>query len=82
MIENVKNPIIAIINGKLVINDVTFEHDQLLESKQYLQTIGAEEALFYPEDEEMLDEMHKIILKMGDLSPEVSGDDILSYTLN
>ena len=82
MIENVKNPIIAIINGKLVINDVTFEHDQLLESKQYLQTIGAEEALFYPEDEEMLDEMHKIILKMGDLSPEASGDDILSYTLN
>ena len=77
-----KNPIITVINGMLVINGITFEHDQLLESKQYLQTIGAEEALFYPEDEEMLDEMHKIILKMGDLSPEVSGDDILSYTLN
>ena len=77
-----KNPIITVINGRLVINGITFEHDQLLESKQYLQTIGAEEALFYPEDEEMLDEMHKIILKMGDLSPEVSGDDILSYTLN
>ena len=77
-----KNPIITVINGRLVINGITFEHDQLLESKQYLQTIGAEEALFYPEDEEMLDEMHKIILKMGDLSPEASGDDILSYTLN
>ena len=77
-----KNPIITVINGRLVINGITFEHDQLPESKQYLQTIGAEEALFYPEDEEMLDEMHKIILKMGDLSPEVSGDDILSYTLN
>lgn len=77
-----KNPIITVVNGRLVINGITFEHDQLLESKQYLQTMGAEEALFYPEDEEMLDEMHKIIMKMGKLTPEASGDDILSYTLN
>ena len=77
-----KNPIITVVNGRLVINGITFEHDQLLESKQYLQTMGAEEALFYPEDEEMLDEMHEIIMKMGKLTPEASGDDILSYTLN
>ena len=41
------NPIITVVNGKLVINGITFEHNQLLESKQYLQSIGAKEALFY-----------------------------------
>ena len=46
-----KNPIITVVNGKLVINGITFEHTELRESKEYLQTIGAEEALFYPEDD-------------------------------
>ena len=77
-----KNPIITVINGRLVINGITFEHDQLLESKQYLQTIGADEALFYPEDDDMVDELHAVIMKMGKLTPEASGNDILSYTLN
>jgi hypothetical protein len=77
-----KNPIITVINGRLVINGITFEHDQLLESKQYLQEMGADEALFYPEDDDMIDELHSVIIKMGEITPEASGDDILSYTLN
>jgi hypothetical protein len=77
-----KNPIITVINGRLVINGITFEHDQLLESKQYLQEMDADEALFYPEDDDMIDELHSVIIKMGEITPEASGDDILSYTLN
>jgi hypothetical protein len=77
-----KNPIITVVNGRLVINGITFEHDQLLESKQYLQTIGADEALFYPEDDDMIDELHAVIKKMGKITPEASGNDSLSYVLN
>jgi hypothetical protein len=77
-----KNPIITVVNGKLVINGITFEHTELRESKEYLQTIGAEEALFYPEDEEMLDELHEVIIKMGELTPEASGDEIETFYLN
>jgi len=76
------NPIITVINGRLVINGITFEHDQLLESKQYLQEMGADEALFYPEDDDMVDELHAVIMKMGEITPEASGDDSISYTLN
>ena len=77
-----KNPIITVVNGRLVINGITFEHDQLLESKQYLQTIGADEALFYPEDDDMIDELHAVIKKMCKMTPEASGNDSLSYVLN
>ena len=77
-----KNPIITVVNGKLVINGITFEHTELRESKEYLQTIGAEEALFYPEDEEMLDELHEVIIKMGELTPEASGDEMETFYLN
>ncbi len=60
-----KNPIITVINGKLCINGITFEHTELRESKQYLQSIGADEALFYPEDDDMIDELHSVINKNG-----------------
>ena len=76
------NPIITVINGRLVINGITFEHDQLLESKQYLQSIGADEALFYPKDEAMVDELHAVIMKMGEITPEAVGGDISTYTIN
>ena len=77
-----KNPIITVINGKLVINGITFEHTELRESKEYLQSIDAEEAFFYPENEEELKELTEIINKMGEISPEISGDEPLSYYLN
>lgn len=81
-IDNDKTPVIRALNGKLCINDVTFEHSQLRESKEYLQRIGAEEALFYPENEEELEELHAIVTLMEEQSPESSGSDALSYYLN
>ena len=77
-----KNPIITVINGKLVINGITFEHTELRESKEYLQTIGADEALFYPEDDDMIDELHSVITKMGELTPEASDEEIETFYLN
>ena len=77
-----KNPIITVVNGKLVINGITFEHTELRESKEYLQTIGAEEALFYPEDDTMLDELHEVVIKMGELTPEATDEEIETFYLN
>ena len=79
---NDKNPVIRSLDGKLCINDVTFEHSQLRESKEYLQSIGAEEALFYPENEGEIEELQKIITLMEEQSPESSGSETLSYYLN
>ena len=77
-----KNPVMSVKDGKICINGKTFEHDQLRESKEYLQSIGAEEAFFYPENDKELDEMHKIVTRMGEMSPEASGEESLSYYLN
>ena len=82
MSETNKNPIICVVDGKICINGTTFEHDELRESKEYLQSLGAEEAFFYPEDDEELDELHEIVLKMGEESPESFGDETASYYLN
>jgi len=76
------NPIMSVVDGKICINGKTFEHAELRESKEYLQSIEAEEVLFYPENDEELDEMHKIIMKMAEASPEASDDEITSYYLN
>ena len=77
-----KNPVLSVVDGKMCINGKTFEHTELRESKQYLQSMAAEEAFFYPENEEELEELHEIIKKMGEISPEISGDEIPSYYLN
>ena len=77
-----KNPVISIKDGKICINGKTFEHDELRESKEYLQSIAAEEAFFYSENEDEMEELHEIIKKMGEISPEASGDEIFSYYLN
>ena len=82
MIMTDKNPVISVKDGKICINGRTFEHDELRESKEYLQSIDAVEACFYPEHDEELDELHEIINKMGEISPEISGDEALSYYLN
>ena len=80
--NNDKNPVIGVEDGKMCINGITFELDELRESKEYLQSIGAEEAFFYPENDEELDEMHKIVTRMGEASPEFAGDETASYYLN
>ena len=77
-----KNPVICVEDGKICINGRTFEHDELRESKEYLQSIGAEEAYFAPEDDDELDELHSIVERMEKASPEASGEDALSYYLN
>ena len=75
--------IISVVDHKICINGRTFGVHQLRESKEYLQSIGAEEAFFYPESDEELDEMHKIVTRMGEISPEATGEnEALSYYLN
>ena len=76
-----KNPVISVKDGKICINGITFELTELRESKEYLQSIDAEEALFYPENEQEIEEITEIITKMGEISPEASGADC-SYYLN
>ena len=89
MVENIKglaindkHPVIGVDDGKICINGRTFELDQLRESKEYLQSIGAEEALFYPDNDEELDELHKIITIMGEISPDCLEGENISYYLN
>ena len=77
-----KNPVICVEDGKICINGRVFDVHELRESKEYLQSIGAEEAFFYPESDEELDEMHKIVTRMEKISPEASGEEALSYYLN
>jgi len=78
-----KNPIISVKDGKICINGKTFEHNELRESKEYLQSIDAEEALFYPENEEEIETITEIINKMGEMSPEFLADDnVTSYYSN
>ena len=75
--------IISVVDHKICINGRTFGVHQLRESKEYLQSIGAEEAFFYPESDEELDELHEIVTRMGEASPEASGEnEALSYYLN
>ena len=80
--ENDKNPVLSVVDGKICINDKTFEVTELRKSKEYLQSIGAEEAFFYPENDDELDEMHEIVTRMGEASPEFAGDETASYYLN
>ena len=77
-----KNPVISVKDGKICINGRTFEHDELRESKEYLQSIDAEEAFYYPENDDEMEELHEIIKKMDEISPEASGTMNSSYYLN
>ena len=77
-----KHPIIAVVDGKLSINDIIFEHDQLRESKQYLQSLGYSEVFFYPADDEDLNKLEEVMSIMSGINCEVSGEETLSYYLN
>ena len=77
-----KNPVISVVDHKICINGHTFGIHQLRESKEYLQSIGAKEAYFTPEDDDELDELHSIVERMEKASPEASGEGIASYYLN
>ncbi|SVB02914.1 uncharacterized protein METZ01_LOCUS155768 [marine metagenome] len=77
-----KHPIIAVVDGKLSINDIIFEHDQLRESKQYLQSLGYSEALFYPANDEDLNKLEEVMTIMSEINNGASGDETPSYYLN
>ena len=77
-----KNPVLSVVDGNMCINGKTFKHTELRESKEYLQSIDAEEALFYPENEEEIEKLTEIINKMGETSPEFFDEEITSYYLN
>ena len=77
-----KNPIITVVNKKICVNGITFEHHELRELKEYLQKTGAQEALYNPSDDDEAELLEEIILKMAKISPEASGEDIPSYYLN
>ena len=77
-----KHPIIAVVDGKLSINDIIFEHDQLRESKQYLQSLGYSEVFFYPADDEDLNKLEEVMSIMSGINCETSGEETLSYYLN
>ena len=79
---NVKNPIISVVDRKLCINDIIFEHDQLRESKQYLQSLGYSEVIFYPANDEDLKELEDVMAIMSEKNQEASGNEIPSYYLN
>ena len=79
---NVKNPIISVVDRKLCINDIIFEHNQLRESKQYLQSLGYSEVIFYPANDEDLNELEEVMAIMSDKNQEASGNEIPSYYLN
>ena len=74
--------IISVVDHKICINGRTFGVHQLRESKEYLQRIGAEEAIFTPEDDDELNELHEIVTRMEKASPEASGKEVMSYYLN
>ena len=56
MMSNDKNPVLSVVDGKICINGRVFDVHELRESKEYLQSIGAEEAFYYPESDEELEQ--------------------------
>ncbi len=76
------NPIISVKDNKVCVNGIVFEHHELRELKEYLQQIGAKEALYNPSDDNEAELLEEIVVKMADMSPEASGQDISSYYLN
>tara|TARA_B100000945_G_scaffold321324_1_gene335233 strand:- start:3743 stop:3988 length:246 start_codon:yes stop_codon:yes gene_type:complete len=75
-------PVITVKDNKVCINGIVFEHHELRELKEYLQKIGAREALYNPTDDDDAGLLEEIVIKMAELSPEAAGQDTKSYYLN
>ncbi len=78
----IEHPIISVVGGKLSINDIIFEHDQLRESKQYLQSLGYSEALFFPANDGDLNELEEVMSIMSEINNGTTVDDTPTYYLN
>ena len=74
-----KAPVITVKDNKICVNGITFELHELRELKEYLQKTGAKEALYNHSDDDEAELLEEIVLKMADISPEASGQDIPSY---
>ena len=77
-----KDVYLKIVNNQLEIDGIVFKNSELREAKEYMQSVGAQEAIFMPEDDYEVDELHEIVIKMGELSPEASGEESSGYFLN
>ena len=66
---------LRVVDNKLEIDGRIFEHSELREAKEYMQSVNANEAIFMPEDDDEVDILHEIVIKMGELSPEASGEE-------
>ena len=77
----VENSILNIVDNKICINGKTFEHTELREAKEYLQSINATEVLFYPKNEKEMEQLNTIITKMKEISPKISADDATPFFL-
>ena len=77
-----KDVYLKIVNNQLEIDGIVFKHSELREAKEYMQSVGAQEAIFMPEDDDEVDALHQIVIKMGELSPEASGEEPAGYFLN
>ena len=73
---------LTIVDDKLCVDRTVFELDDLRGVRQYFQENGYTSSQFYPEGENDIDKLHKIIEKMGELSPECRKGDMDSYYLN
>ena len=80
--QNILAPVITVKDNKVCINGIVFEHHELRELKEYLQKIGAKEALYNPSDDDEAGLLEEIVLKMAEMAPEAAGQDISSYYLN
>ena len=78
----IKNPVIRVVDRKLCINEIVFEHDQLRESKEYLQSLGYTEVIFYPENDEDINELEEVMSVMSKKNCESAGKEIPTYYLN
>mgnify|MGYP001348164041 CR=1 FL=1 len=77
-----KDVYLRVVDNKLEIDGIIFEHSELREAKEYMQSVDASEAIFMPEDDDEVDALHEIVIKMGELSPEASGEENSGYFLN
>ena len=73
---------LRVVDNKLEIDGRIFEHSELRQAKEYMQSVDANEAIFMPEDDDEIDALHEIVIKMGELSPEASGEEPAGYFLN
>ena len=77
-----KDVYLRVVDNKLEIDGRIFEHSELRQAKEYMQSVDANEAIFMPEDDDEIDALHEIVIKMGELSPEASGEESSGYFLN